>query len=130
MSKCNKVYRKKRQYCVGDLDTEIKLQSRAITPPVFGSVDFDDNFTDLNPTVWAAVNTVSGKTFFDGVGTETPITHIIGIRFDALVTAETWVELDGRRLDILEVTNLDERSEWMELVCTDRGLNTKNASKA
>lgn len=130
MPKCTVKHRKKRRYCVGDLNTEIKLQSRAITPPVFGAVNFDDKFTDTNPTVWAAVNTVSGKTYFDDAGTETNITHIIGIRYDSTVTPETWVELNGRRLDILSMENLEERSEWLELTCTDRGSTAKNASKA
>lgn len=128
MSKCTKIRRKSRKVCVGDLNTEIKLQGRAITPPVAGSTDFDETFTD-NSTVWAAVNTVSGKTFFDGVSTDINITHEIYIRYDVTVTAQTWVELNSRRIDILAVENLDERSQFMKLICTDRGSNTLNATK-
>ena len=129
MPKCIRIQRKKRQYCVGDLDEEIILQNRAITPPVFGAVDFTETFT-ATATVWAAIDTVAGKVFFDDVGTETPITHEIGIRFDATVTAETWIEFDSRRLDILNVEDLDERHEFMRLKCTDRGTVAKAASQA
>jgi len=123
-----KIRRKKRQVCIGDLDTEIVLQNRSIVPPVSGSSDFDENFTP-NSTVWAAVNTVSGKTFFDGVGTETNITHEIFIRYDVTITAEVWVLLDSRRFDILDVEDLDERNEFMKLLCVDRGSDSLLASK-
>lgn len=129
MAICSKIRRKKRQVCVGDLNTEIILQDRAITEPLFGDPDFDENFTDT-ATVWAAVNTVDGKTFFDGVSTDTNITHEIFIRYDATVTAETWIELGGQRIDILRVQNLEERNQFMKLICSDRGATSAEASKA
>lgn len=120
MAKCSKIRKRKRQYCSGDLIDTISIQSRSITPPSSG-VDFTETFSAGN-VVQSAINTVSGKTYFDGVGTETNITHKIGMRFDPTVTAESWVLLeDGTRLDILETENLDRRSQWMELTCNDRG---------
>lgn len=129
MPRCQKIKRKKRQVCLGDLNTEIILQDRQIAAPLFGDVDFDEEFT-ATATVWANVNTVSGKTYFDGVETDTNITHHIFIRYDASVTAETWVELGGRRIDILRVEDLDERGEFMKLICTDNGEASVEASKA
>ena len=110
------------------MSTEIILQNRVLTEPVFGSVDFDEVFT-ASATVWATVNTVSGKTFFDGVNTDINITHEIFIRYDSTVTAETWVELNGNRLDILRVEDFDGRNEYMKLICVDRGSISKNATK-
>lgn len=125
-----KIKRKKRQACIGGMNDRIVLQGRAIKPPIFGDPDFDETFTD-NSTVWATINTVTGKTFFDGVNTDIPITHSIIIEFDTTVTTEIWIELeDGRRVDILSVENLDERSEFMRLTCTDRGNKTVEATKA
>jgi SPP1 family predicted phage head-tail adaptor len=128
MASCKKLRRKKRQICLGDLDTQIILQNRVLTAPLFGTPDFDETFTTTD-TVWAMVNTVSGKTFFDNTGVGTNITHSVGIVFDSSVTAETWIELDGNRLDILQKENLDERGEWLILTCVDRGAVAKNASK-
>ncbi len=128
MPRCIKIRRKKRKICIGDLDTEIILQNRVLTEPLFDSVDFDETFNPV-ATVLAMVNTVSGKTFFDGVNTDVNITHEIGIRFDATVTTETWIELNGNRIDILDVNNLEERGEWMLLTCVDRGSTSKNATK-
>ncbi len=129
MAKCVRIRRKKRKVCIGDLTDEIILQNRNITPPPFGSADFDESFTTI-ATVFAAINTVSGKTFFDGVNSDINITHEIYIMFDATVTAETWIEFKNRRIDILRVENLEERDEWLKLICTERGPNTLNATKA
>lgn len=130
MPKCIRIKRKKRQVCIGDLDTRIILQDRSIKPPVFGDPDFDEDFANTD-TVWAAVNTVSGKTFFDGVNSDINISHVIFIRFDSAVTAETWVELeDGQRLDILDTENLEQRGEFLKLTCTIRGNKTLGATKA
>ncbi len=130
MARCTTIPKKKRTYCIGDLRDEITLETRSITPAsVFDEVDYDEAFTDP-VTVSAAVNTINGKTFFDGVNTETPVTHTIGLRFIDGVTAEDWVTFNGNRLDILMVENLDSRSIWMELTCVDRGLLTQEASKA
>lgn len=129
MPVCTKIRKKKRQLCVGDLRDLIILQNRNIQPPDFDEVDFTEDFEDLGHTP-AMVNTVRGRTFFDGVNTETPITHEIGIRFDETVTAETWIEFNNRRLDILSVENLDERNEWQLFQCNDRGLVEKEATQA
>lgn len=126
---CKSIRRKNRKVCIGDLNKLITLQSRAITPPDFGDPDFDETFTD-GDDVWAAVNTVDGKTFFDGVNTDVNITHEFYIRYDATVTAETWVEMDDRRFDILRTNDLDERQDFMQLICVERGANTIEATKA
>ena len=127
MPVCSFKKRKHRKVCAGDLRTLLKLQDRDITPPDFDSVDFDENFVDASE-VWALVETVTGKTVFDGVNADINVTHMIFIRFDATVTSETWVELEGKRLDIISTENLEGRDEWLLLVCTDRGVG--EASKA
>lgn len=129
MPRCQFIQKKRRNICIGDMEDEITLENRDIQAPDFDTVDFDETFTALNPPVWSLIETVEGKTFFDGVSTEKDITHWIYINFDITVTAETWVKLqDGRRLDILRVENLDERSDFMLLHCDDRGA--QEASKA
>lgn len=133
MSRCQAIRKKNREVCVGNMRDVIILQNRNITPPLFNTVDLDEDFQPIDPGTperFAMIETVTGKTFFDGVGTETPITHIIYIRYDQLVTAETWIEFEDRRFDILAVEDFEERHTFMKLTCTDRGLLTKEASKA
>ena len=129
MPQCKQLKRKHRKPCIGDMDTIVKLMDRNITPPAFGDPDFDETF-DKDNNVWAKVDTVSGKTVFDGVSKDVNISHIITINYDVSVTDETWIELDGKRLDILFSENLEERDEFLALTCTQRGSKVHEATKA
>jgi len=129
MPECKKLYRKKRQFSLGDMNERITLQNRVLTEPVFNNPDFTETFT-TTAEVWAGINTVTGKTWFDGVSTDINITHEIVIRYDATVTAETWILFDSRRIDILKVEDLDGRKEFMLLTCTDKGLSSAGATQA
>ena len=131
MAACKNIRRKKRRVCIGDLDELITLQDRDIASPIFGSVDFGEDFSADN-VVWAMIETVKGGTIFDGVEEADKLTHKFYIIFDASVTAETWIVFGSpsRRFDILDVENLDERNEFMLLSCADRGLASQEASKA
>ena len=128
MARCQKIQIRKRQVCIGNMRDKIVLNTRSITAPSFDTVDFDETFV-ATKTVWAGVETQTGKTFFDGVETETPISHIIYVRFDSTVTSETWITFKSRRIDILKVEDLDERGEFMKLTCSDKGLESREASK-
>jgi head-tail adaptor len=105
----------------------ITLQNRDIIAPFFGSADFDEDFTG-DQDVQGIIKTIRGKTFFDGVSTETPITHEICINYLPGVTAETWILFKGRRIDILSVENCCEKDEVLILTCTEKG--TGEAAKA
>jgi len=131
MPVCKTIRRRHRKICIGDLDNLVKLQNRSLTAPSSG-VDATEEFTDFqaNPNVYALMETVNGKEFFDGIGTVINITHNIYIGFITGVTAETWIEFDGRRFDILDVEDLDERKEFLRLICNDRGDKLKVASGA
>ncbi len=127
MAQCKFIKRSHRKICAGDLDTEITLENRDIVPPLAGEVDFEEDFTNSVP-VFSKVETTIGKTVFDGVNTDTVITHKITIRFDSTVTTETWILLNGNRINIVQTENLEQRNEWLFLLCTDRGAT--QASKA
>ena len=130
MSICVKIRGKRRTICIGDLDKEIYLADRAITPPVFGSNDFTETFTANTDPTWAMLETVNGKTWFDGVETEEKITHKFYIVYDENITAEWWILFENKYIDILNVEDLEERHEWMLLTCTERGLVANQASHA
>lgn len=128
MPQCVKIRKKKRQACVGDMRDRIIIQDRDIVPPVGDSVDLTELFSGDQP-VWAGINTVSGETIFDGTGTERDVTHRLITRYIEGVTSENWILTEGdERLDILDVENLDERSEYMLLRCTNRGTSSNAAS--
>ena len=130
MPRCIKLKRKKRQVCIGDLDTLIDLQDRVITPPESG-VDASETFTDACPDIWAKMETGRGQTIFDGTDTAQDVTHIFTIRFiEGVVTAETWIRFKGQRFDIIDVEDLEERNEWLMLRCSNRGTEDNLASEA
>lgn len=119
MAKCVKIKRKRRQLCIGDLDTEIVLQDRKIIAPTT-TVDFSENFTEA-AIVWAKMDTGRGKTAFDDSEIETDITHEFSIRYLDGITAETWILFENRRFDIIDVEDMEERHEWLVLRCSERG---------
>ena len=108
----------------------VKLLPRELTEPGFGETDFGHDFSG-GMTVWTKIFTTAGKTIFNGINTDVNVTHEVYVRFDASITAETWVELaDGTRLDIVMVEDLDERREWLKLLCTERGPRNLGAAQA
>ncbi len=128
MPKCVTLQRKRREPCIGDLDTEIVLQDRAIAAPTT-TVDFSETFTEA-ATVWAMVNTVRGKTVFDASNVERDVTHEFTIRFLSGVTAQTWILLNGKRINIVDVEDFEERGEWLVLRCSERGPTSQAVNDA
>jgi len=129
MPTCEKVKIRNRKVCAGDMDKLIMLQTRNIAGDS-NSVDFLLNFTNQGE-VWAAVQTAaSGESIFDEVGTETIITHRFYINFIPDFTEEIWIEFKGKRYDIVNVENLDERDEFLKLSCVVRGSVSREATKA
>ena len=126
MSRRN-IKRPTKRFCIGDLSTVVFLLERGITEPGFGGADFGEDFPEARDA-WALVQTVSGRTRFNGVDTDLVISHEITIRYDSTVTAETWIQLpDGDRLDIVEVEDVNEDHLFLVLQCMGRG--TQEASK-
>ncbi len=128
MPKCVKIRRKHRQVCIGDLRDEVTLQDRALTPSNT-SVDANEVFTE-NAIVFAMVETSQGETSFGGTDTEQDVTHKFTIRFLDGITAETWVNFNGDRFDILDTQDYEERHEYLVLRCTNRGIDTNRANDA
>lgn len=126
MAKCQKIRRKKRSLCVGDLRDEIVIHDRDITAPLFDTAEQTQTYSN-SLTVFASVNTVRGKEIFNGTQLVGVKTHNILIRFlDAReITQENVVELKGNYYDVLEVQNLEERDEWLELSCGILGDKTQ-----
>lgn len=98
----------------------ITIQNRDIVAPIFGSVDFDEDFSNV-VDVKSIIDTTRGVTLFDGVGTDRVITHIFKIAHITGVTAESWILFNGRRFDIIDVENCCEKDEILLLRSTERG---------
>jgi SPP1 family predicted phage head-tail adaptor len=131
MATCKKIKRLSERVCIGSLNKRISLQVRNLTPPVGDEVDFDEEFTVLED-IWAMVETVAGKVFFDDSNTDKSITHNFYIRYISgiSVTAENWIRYDDRYFDIVNVENLDEGNRFLLMRTTERGSVNKEVNKA
>ena len=124
------ITKKNRRLCVGSMRDRIVISGRKILEPEFGDTDFTEQFQD-GVERWATVNTIKGKTVFAGIGVDVALSHEIYIRYDKCVTSESWIVLtDNTRLDVVMVEDLDERREFMRLLCQDRGDKDAAASRA
>lgn len=127
MAECKKIYSKHRKVCLGGMRDQIILYDRAITAPASGSVDFTETFSNAT-TVWAMLETISGKEIFDGTNLVGVATHKFYIRYISDVTAQTWIKFKSQYFDIIDTQNLEERDEFLLLRCSIRGDSTKEVN--
>lgn len=120
MPKCIKKQRRKRSICIGDLNSEIEIETRAIKAPSNGGFSFNEQFTTTQ-TVYALIETKSGLQVFDGVNTISTPSHMFYIRYIENVTFENYIIYKGDRYDVLDVENLEERDEFYLLRCSKMG---------
>jgi SPP1 family predicted phage head-tail adaptor len=128
MAKRDTRQRRLRKHSTGDMRIRIKLKTRTLKPPVFGSASHSEAFESIS--VWAKVETVSmGRRDFDNVNIEERPTHLFTIRFREDVTAETFVEYRGENYDVLNTVDPEERQQYLELQCKVKGDKTLEANK-
>lgn len=127
MPTCTFKKKKKRNISIGDMIDEICIQSRNLKSPIFGGVDFSEDFKG-KMTVWSLIETVKGVTVFDGTGIERDVTHLIFIRYLPGLTSEDWILFNDERFDILDSDNFDERSEFTIIRCSNRGNDVNKAN--
>ena len=73
--------------------------------------------------VWAAVMPQIGREYYRAKQVHATMTHLVRIYWSpevADVTAKDWLTMDSRRLDIVAATNVDEASEFIDLVCVEK----------
>jgi len=123
----SKLIIKKTSLCVGDLNRKITLQNRDIQPPQFGSADFTEEFSNLK-SIFAALETPTGKVVFDGLNVERVVTHVFYIRYLSSVSTETWILFKGKRFEIIKMKNLEESDSWLALMSSERGSTDLGAA--
>lgn len=126
MPNCTKIRRKHRKVCLGDLDTQIAIKTRATELkngiPVAGFITYSQP--------WALWETVRGLKVFDDTDAEVNVTDRAIVAYDPALTVEFFVELDGVNYRIISAEDYDKRNEWTELLLTSRGITTKAVNDA
>ena len=126
MSRCVKVNRRHKKVCIGDLDTQITLKTRV--SEIKNSVPVVGFAVQSQP--WALWETVRGLKVFDDTDTEVNVTDRAVVPYDAAITSEFFVELDGVNYRVISAEDWDKRKEWTELLLTSRGDAVKAVNDA
>lgn len=128
---------KKVKLCSGDMNDTIDIVSRTISAPTLGTSDPKTTFTTI-ASPWAVIETIdlSGGSarYFESVNVNDRPTHKFSIFYDAdiwpLDSDNNFVEFDSRRFRIVGAKDLNEMKTTIEILCTERGVDTKDATKA
>jgi SPP1 family predicted phage head-tail adaptor len=121
MAKCKYFKREVPKVCIGDLNKRVIVKTAAIAAAT--NVSYGRDF-DNHSTPWAMIKTLNGIIVFDSTNQERTASHQIIIRYDANITAEYWVEYNSNNLDILTTENINEESQFLKLICGERGVKT------
>lgn len=122
MATCNKIRRESDRVCIGSLNKKIKLYVRSITQSLNNDVDYSEDFS-LSIDLDAMIETLDGKTVFDGVNIVGTATHFFYIRYDENIpiTSENWIEYASKYYNILKVENMQEENRFYKLSVVVRG---------
>lgn len=103
----------------GRLDKRVTIQSMTATRNAIGEPV--EAWADV-ATVWAAVEPVQGREFWEQQQVQSEVTTRIRIRYRAGVTAAMRVTYGGRFYNIKSVIDPRERHDEMQLMCSS-GVN-------
>ncbi len=102
----------------GAFDKEIRIWR-----PVTDTADGKTTTTPANVAdVWASVLPQSGREYYRASQVHATMTHLVRIYYSPEVSGVKptyWLTLGSRRLNIVSVTNVDEESEFIDMVCVE-----------
>ncbi|SHF16394.1 phage head closure protein [Caloramator proteoclasticus] len=101
---------------INDLRHRITLQKLEMVQDSYGQAT--ENWVDV-VTVWAAVNPISGREFFQAETINSEVTHKILIRYRKGVEPSMRVKFKDRIFTILSVINFQEKNEALQLMCKE-----------
>ena len=102
---------------IGNLRHRITLQKPVITKDSIGQEL--EEWQDV-ATVWASVEPLSGKEYFNAQQVNSEITTRITIRYIELLSPQWVVQLGKRTFNILSVINFEERNIYLQLLCSEK----------
>lgn len=68
---------------------------------------------------WARVEPLRGRGYFEAQQANSEVTHRVTVRYTSEILPEHTINYGGRRLDIQSLINVEERSEWLEIMCVE-----------
>ena len=100
----------------GELRHRVTIQQKSVTRNTFGEevVTWQDV-----ATVWAAIEPLRGREFFESQQVNAEVTTRIRIRYRPGITPTMRVVFGNRVFDIQAVINVDERNRELHLMCRE-----------
>lgn len=68
---------------------------------------------------WAAVDPLSGREFFVAAQSQSEVTHRVLLRYMAGIETEMRIRYGKRILEIVSVRDVNERHEYLQLLCRE-----------
>lgn len=114
---------------IDEVGQSAEIQTRTILPPTANSVDQRINFTTFAVIEKMAFTNLSGVSLFDSVGVERILNNEAYFAYISDVTSEMFVLFQGKRYDIVTITDIGEIHGILKLQLEMTGSDTKEASK-
>ena len=100
----------------GKLRHKIIVQSFTVSQDTYGEAD---KTWSTHKTVWADVQPISGREYFNAKQHTSEISHKVITRHDSTITPKMRVYYDSRYFDIESVINEGERDKQTTLMCRE-----------
>ena len=102
---------------IGNLRHRITLQKPVIVKDSIGQEN--EEWQDV-ATVWASVEPLSGKEYFNAKQTNSEVSTKIIIRYFENLLPNWVFQFGHRRYNILSVINFEERNIYLQLLCSEK----------
>ena len=102
---------------IGNLRHRITLQKPVITRDSIGQEL--EEWQDV-ATVWASIEPLSGKEYFNAQQTNSEVTTKITLRYLLGVTSQMRIIFQKHTYNILSVINFEERNIYLQLLCSEK----------
>lgn len=101
---------------IGKMNRRITIRSKTVTKDTEG---ITQNVWSTVATVWAWVEPLRGKEYFEAAATNAENTVRFHIRYMSGLTSKMQVLYESRLFNINSVIDIDERHREMQLICTE-----------
>lgn len=102
---------------IGKLRHRIKLEMPIIVKDSIGQEG--EGWQDV-ATVWASIEPLSGREYFNAQQINSEISTKITIRYIEALSPKWAVQFGNRTFNILSVINFEERNIYLQLLCSEK----------
>jgi SPP1 family predicted phage head-tail adaptor len=101
----------------GRRDKKVTIQRQSDTQDSVGQLV--DTWT-VTATVYASIEPLSAREYFNASGERAEVTHKIGMVYGPTISPRDRVVYGSRTFEIRSVINIEERNRELQLMCTER----------